>query len=66
MAFRVALALLLMAAAAACSSTSPYSGMYDPYTAPSAYAPPMDAKRKIAEQDCSGPLIVDDGNLRCK
>ncbi|HWI98039.1 MAG TPA: hypothetical protein VNU96_03435 [Burkholderiales bacterium] len=82
MTFRVALAVLMMAAAAACSSTSPYSssrmgptdayrgssyrGMYDPYTAPAAYAPPMDAKRKVAEQDCSKPIDDNDGNLRCK
>jgi hypothetical protein len=84
MAFRVALAFLMMAAAAACSSTSssPYSSSrmgptdayrgssyrdtYGLYTVPAAYAPPMDAKRKIAEQDCSKPLSADDGNLRCK
>ena len=84
MAFRVALAFLMMAAAAACSSTSssPYSSsrmgptdayrgssyrdMYGPYTAPAAYAPPMDAKRKIGEQDCSKPLTDNVDNLRCK
>ena len=84
MAIRLALALVMFAAAAACSSTasSPYSssrmGPTDAYrassyrdneglyTAPSAYAPPMDAKRKVDEQDCSRPLSENDGNLRCK
>ena len=28
--------------------------------------PPLDDKRKIAEQDCSKPLDLDQGNLRCK
>ena len=28
--------------------------------------PPLDDKRKIAEQDCSKPLALDQGNLRCK
>jgi hypothetical protein len=82
MAFRVALAFLMMAAAAACSSISPYSSSrmgptdayrgssyrdtYGPYTLPTTYAPPMDAKRKVDEQDCSKPLTDNDGNLRCK
>jgi len=82
MAFRVALAFLMMAAAAACSTTSPYSSPrmgptdayrassyrdnYGFYTAPAAYAPPMDPKRKVDEQDCSKPLSDNDGNLRCK
>jgi hypothetical protein len=78
MAFRVALSFLMMAAAAACSSTSSRTGptdaymrssyrdTYGPYTLPATYAPPMDAKRKVAEQDCSKPLTNDEGNLRCK
>jgi len=82
MAFRVALVFLMMAAAAACSSTSPYSSArmgptdayrgssyrdtYGPNTLPASYAPPMEAKRKVAEQDCSKPLTENDGNLRCK
>jgi hypothetical protein len=82
MAYRIALAFLTVAAAAACSSTSPYSTprmgpsdayrgssyreSYGVYTAPAAYAPPMDQKRKVAEQDCAKPLTDNDGNLRCK
>ncbi len=84
MAYRIALAFLMVAAAAACSSTasSPYSSprmgpsdayrgssyrdSYSVYTAPAAYAPPMDQKRKVAAQDCSKPLTDNDGNLRCK
>jgi hypothetical protein len=45
---------------------SSYRDTYGPYTLPAAYAPPMDAKRKVVEQDCSRPLTENDGNLRCK
>jgi hypothetical protein len=27
--------------------------------------PPMDPARKVSEQDCSGPVVPDQGNLRC-
>ena len=84
MAYRIALAFLMAAAASGCSYTasSPYSspGMmpsdaytgssyrdsYGFYTSPAAYAPPMDQKRKVTEQDCSKALSDNDGNLRCK
>ena len=29
-------------------------------------APPMDPKRKVNEQDCSKPVTLDGGNLKCK
>jgi len=29
-------------------------------------APAMDPKRNVNEQDCSRPLTLDQGNLRCK
>ena len=45
---------------------SSYRDNYGFYTAPSAYAPALDEKRKIDEQDCSKPLSENDGNLRCK
>ncbi|HEY7240498.1 MAG TPA: hypothetical protein VH600_15090 [Burkholderiales bacterium] len=45
---------------------SSYRDNYGFYTVPSAYAPPLDEKRKIDEQDCSKPLGDNDGNLRCK
>ena len=45
---------------------SSYRDTYGPYTLPATYAPPMDAKRKVAEQDCSKPLTENEGNLRCK
>lgn len=32
----------------------------------SASPPPMDPARKIAEQDCSKPVALDQGNLRCE
>jgi hypothetical protein len=25
----------------------------------------MDPARKVSEQDCSGPVVPDQGNLRC-
>jgi len=27
--------------------------------------PPMDPSRKVSEQDCSRPVVPDQGNLRC-
>ena len=29
------------------------------------YVPPMDERRKVTEQDCSKPVDVTAGNLRC-
>jgi hypothetical protein len=29
-------------------------------------APPLDPARKVSEQDCSRPIQLDSGNLRCK
>jgi hypothetical protein len=33
---------------------------------PSARVPPIDAQRKVNEQDCSQPVVLEQGNLRCK
>ncbi|MFL6572943.1 MAG: hypothetical protein ACJ8G4_14400 [Burkholderiales bacterium] len=101
MACRLALALLAVAAVAACSSTdsmymrdpysvsewrnprsfseafgspklppryegSTFSDLYGGSAARAGLLPPMDSKRKIAEQDCSQPVALDQGNLRCK
>jgi hypothetical protein len=30
------------------------------------HAPPMDPKRKVSEQDCSKPVNLEAGNLKCK
>ncbi|OAI50505.1 hypothetical protein AYO46_09975 [Betaproteobacteria bacterium SCGC AG-212-J23] len=30
------------------------------------YVPPMDERRKVSEQDCSGPVDIAAGNLKCK
>jgi hypothetical protein len=30
------------------------------------YVPPMDERRKVSEQDCSKPVDITAGNLRCK
>jgi hypothetical protein len=59
---RLVLALLLASAAAGCSSVRENYGVQ----ASLDYAPPMDRERKISEQDCSKPLDLDRGNLRCK
>jgi hypothetical protein len=31
-----------------------------------AYAPWMDSSRKTNAQDCAKPVVVDQGNLRCR
>jgi len=48
--------VLLLVLAAGCSST--------PRDEP--YAPPMDAARKVSEQDCTGAIADDGGNLLCR
>src|SRR6267378_962519 len=48
--------VLLLVLAAGCSS-KPQDG---------AYTPPMDPTRKVSEQDCSGPIGTDGGNLMCR
>lgn len=71
MAYRFALALLIVAATASCSSTRGASSdaRNKPATTASASGgstAQMDPKRKIAEQDCSKPVDIYQGNLRCK
>jgi len=81
MAFRLALAALMCVLAAGCSSVRDAYGVQtgsrphapsfrDAYGVQTgvaaAYAPPMDSGRKVAEQDCSRPLTLDQGNLRCR
>ena len=48
--------VLLLVLAAGCSSR-PRDG---------AYPPPMDPTRKVSEQDCSGAIDIDGGNLMCR
>ena len=48
--------VLLLVLAAGCSSKPQYG----------AYGPPMDLTRKVSEQDCSGPIDTDGGNLMCR
>jgi hypothetical protein len=73
MARRIALSILILAAATACSSLDNWrknSGARDQdmnaSAGASAPAPKMDAKRKVAEQDCSKPIALDQGNIRCR
>jgi hypothetical protein len=76
MAGRLVVALLLAALTAGCSSVREAYGTQT-VSATSfrhaygiqdglAYAPPMDRKRNVFEQDCSKPVALDRGNLRCK
>jgi hypothetical protein len=37
-------------------------GMYGSYRS----APDLDPKRRISVQDCTKPIVLDGGNLRCK
>lgn len=48
--------VLVLVLAAGCSSR-PQGG---------AYLPPMDPTRKVSEQDCTGPIATDGGNLMCR
>ena len=73
MVYRFALALLALALAAACSSgDSRRKAEAVPDNAMSASAgstaspPKMEPKRPISEQDCSKPVELFQGNLRCK
>jgi hypothetical protein len=71
MAHRIALALLILAAAAACTSTSRNSaytrqGHVESASSGASKPPAMERTRKVASQDCSKPVAFDEGNLRCK
>ena len=68
---RIALLLIVVATAAACASpsrTGVYSreGHVESASSGASKPPAMEAKRKIAAQDCSKPVAFDEGNLRCK
>jgi len=39
------------------------TGVISPYYG---RVPEMDPKRKISEQDCTRPIVLDGGNLKCK
>jgi hypothetical protein len=71
MAHRIALALLILVAAAACTSTSrnsPYmrEGHVESASSGASNPPALERTRKVASQDCSKPVAFDEGNLRCK
>ena len=80
MASRLACLLLLLALAPACSSirdgygdqrdmpmsSLSFSDAYGKQTSRLTYAPPMDSKRNVASQDCSKPVSLEGGNLRCE
>ena len=64
---RPALVLLLLVAAASCTTERQYSsyGMSVTYSAASQPAP-LDPARTVAEQDCTKPIVLDRGNLLCR
>ena len=78
--YRLALTLFLLVMLPACSSVREAYGeqrdvsahalsfrdAYGATTGMPLYAPPMDSNRKIATQDCSKPVTLDQGNLRCR
>lgn len=74
MAYRLAVALVVVTALAGCSSIEKWrTSKGSSRTVESASAgatgpvPKLDAKRKVAELDCTKPIDVNySGNLRCK
>jgi hypothetical protein len=71
MVYRIALALLLLGGLASCAIIDallpPYGSVTQTNTAgPAQSAPRMEWRRKIANQDCSKPITLDQGNLRCR
>ena len=68
---RIALILFVLCVAAACSTpsrNSPYArdGHVESASSGASKPPAMEAKRKVAAQDCGKPVAFDEGNLRCK
>ncbi len=72
---RSAAFLLIVLAAAGCESTDPdltigrYSmtaTSYNDRTVNAGQPVPLDPSRPISERDCSGPIEIGGGNLRCR
>ena len=63
--------VLLFSLAAACSTPQNPELDFANHDKPSATRhakgapPPMDPARRVSEQDCSRPVVPDQGNLRC-
>jgi len=64
---RPAIVLLLVLAAASCATARRDSsyGMSVTYSAAGGPAP-LNPARTVAEQDCTKPIALDRGNLRCR
>ena len=64
---RPAIVLLLVVAAASCTTEREYSsyGMSAGYPAAATPAS-LDPARTVAGQDCTKPVVPDRGNLRCR
>jgi len=64
---RPAIVLLLLVAAASCTTEPRYPSYGMSASYPAAATPaPLDPARTVAEQDCSKPIALDRGNLRCR
>jgi hypothetical protein len=65
---RPAIVLLLLVAAASCTTERQYSsyGMSVTYSGAAGQPAPLDPARTVAEQDCTRPIALDRGNLRCR
>ena len=62
------LAVVALILAAGCSTDRPYESGSTPdmVVKDREFVPPMDAKRKVSDQDCSKPVEIPAGNLMCK
>ena len=60
--------VLLLVLAAGCSTRpqDPYGGTPMNPSVGQVYVPPLDPKRSVSEQDCSGPVETGGGNLMCR
>jgi hypothetical protein len=72
MRYSAAIAIAFSVGAVSCAKSAstpeyrmPSSAASDPSYVTSE-PPPLDPNRKIAEQDCSKPIELDKGNIRCK
>jgi hypothetical protein len=64
---RPAIVLLLVLAAASCATERRDSSYGMSVTSSAAGGPaPLDPARTVAEQDCTKPIALDRGNLRCR
>ena len=67
--FKIAVAIVLVSSTVSCTTSGPSAGSERARMRSEnvrLQPGPMDPERKIAEQDCSKPVDLNRGNLRCK